>query len=465
MKSIEKDGITYLFASKFPKLNNPYAISKEDKEFIDKEYLTSLAVLRDSYIEIDGVKQVSLLDISFGANYSPRKYKAELWNRVDTLKNYAKDKGFDTPVFITLTPPTTLKPLKQIKLKGNRIKLVDNPNYTGDSDYIKSARDYITNTWRKFLSQQIFKDIKREFGDNIIYLRTYEPFMDGTPHCHILAFIPAKFKERFVKLAKNYFKTRTDIKTEFNGEIGGVIAYILKYIFKSFINSKTKEFEYISYWYLLYKIRRFSCSRTILPMYIFRRIKKDEKFRDLKELTNLYKDGMISIDLIADNKRVLETDKLLFKDYKIDTIIVSMIDEDNIAINHIAYKKSSTLKVNIASRNDYADMGRVDFKSLRKKLDEYREEKIQEEERRIKSWYEVPIDLRPFAKMTDMDLMHYYKNYSHRFENPQRIAIMENELLKRDMGSVTGEKDRHDLNDIESLFFKFYNKGFYPIPF
>ena len=117
MRFVTKDNQTYIFDSKYEFLNNPYAINNAIKKSIDKKINDNMEFLQNSYVEINGKKMLSLYDLTITANYQPKVFKAELWNRIETMRQLAKELKFDTPVFITLTPPSELKPLKQIKLK------------------------------------------------------------------------------------------------------------------------------------------------------------------------------------------------------------------------------------------------------------------------------------------------------------------------------------------------------------
>ena len=235
-----KDNKKYYFNSKkFSSLNSFYGINEEIRKTVDESLKNQESYLKKHFVSIQDKSFVSFFDMSMSANIKPNKYYGEMFNKVDALKKYAKHIGFSSPVFMTITAPTYLKPLKQINIGKNRIKLVDNPNFTGETDYVDKARFYLSEKWRIFLRQRLFRDIKKKYNDRVIYMRTYEPMIDGTPHLHLVIFLPPEFKDRFVKLAKHYFRqTRTDIKTIFDEEIGGVVAYILKYILKSFSNSK-----------------------------------------------------------------------------------------------------------------------------------------------------------------------------------------------------------------------------------
>lgn len=454
----------YLFCSKYDCLNLPFGISNSDKRIIDTRLKSSIDYLKNSHISINGENVCTLFDVSMGANIQPHKFRSELWNRINTMKEFAKEKGFDTPVFITLTPPSYLKPLKQIKLgKSNSYKLVDNPKFCGCfDDYVSMSRDYLGNSWRKFLNQRIFKDIKDKYNQKCIYLKVYEPFIDGSCHSHIVAFIPGEFQDRFEKLVKGYFKTRTDVKSKFSDDVGGVVAYLLKYVLKSFKDSKSLELNDTSYWYIKNNIRRFSTSRTLIPLYYFQKIKHNKSFRNLKELTNLYKDGLISCDVIVNHKKVINNEKLLSSDYIIDCISISILDYEY-QEQIIVYKKSDNVSIVFPDKEVGLNGEQAKIKSLVPLLKSF--SKIKQEEDKnlfLASW-----KLKPFAHMTNYQLVTHYVQSFFWYTYPIKIASLENELLKRGFGYLTGEKEKHCLNlwNYRNLSNKFGNKGLIPLPF
>lgn len=371
-RTIFKDGKIYIYASKVEKFNRPYSISPQDKAEIDEKLEKNMRYLNDTWILTNsrsnnklrhqkdesaaqqGVQiqeYMTMYDVSMGANITPKKYHAELYNRILTLKEYAKDQRFDMPVFITITPPSHLKPLKQIKITSTLYKLIDNPKFNGDPDYAIKGREYIGNIWRKFTNHQIFKDIKRQFGTKLIFLKVYEPFLDGAPHSHIICFIPSSFKERFIRAFNSCIgKTKTDVKTEFNGDIGGVIAYIFKYILKSFIHKDKKCFiDDVAYWYIKFNMRRFSTSRTLIPLTYYRRIKSDKRFRNMLEMTKVYKNDMLEITCIANLYKSLQGEKLLSADLKLYEIAVNVVDDDGFLTSVKAYKRSDKITIIFAN--------------------------------------------------------------------------------------------------------------------
>mgnify|MGYP000845783819 FL=1 len=462
MRVFIKDNVKYLFSSKIAAFNNPYAVSDFDRKDIDSKIEKTLNFYKGSYISVNGEKQISLFDFSTAANIQPTRYHAELYNRISTMRIFAKELGFDAPIFLTLTAPSYLKPLKQVKLgKSKNVKLVDNPKFSGEADYISKARDFISDSWRKFLRQQIFKDIKAEFNQNIVYLRVFEPHLDGCPHCHIVAFIPSKFKDRFVKLAKSYFSTRTDIKSEFDDDAGGVVSYLLKYVLKTFKNGKNGELNDVAYWYILYGVRRFTTSRTIIPMYLYRKIRQYKEFRDLKYVTNLFRDGFISCDLIADNKKFVSGEKLKASDYIVASIIVS-VDGFDYLEHKIAYKRNDNVKIHF-----YSSDGKIQSHELKSVREAYNSDI------KLVSYNPYKIFRTAWKDMSDERLKLYWRDNQNEMTDDilsvQDYAMLENEMIER--GFLQRYKNHiryfteHALEDIRELEFKYSNNGVMPYPF
>ena len=116
------------------------------------------------FLRIDGeVTKVSLFDLSSSANMQPSRYHGEIWNRVTALQKYAQHIGFTVPVFMTITPRTFNKPTKQIQLKKDVYKLIDNKNFSGfidgSVDYVQQSIEYISGAWSGFCRQRVCEDI------------------------------------------------------------------------------------------------------------------------------------------------------------------------------------------------------------------------------------------------------------------------------------------------------------------
>lgn len=132
-----------------------------------------------------------------------------------------------------------------------------------------------------------FKDLKK------LYIRSFELHKNGVPHIHALLYIPhyvfdfafLSFKDIFSaprNLKQSKFLSQ---KQKMNGEINGFqwslnhpTGYVMKYIYKTFIDlSKTDKLDYLSAWYVKYKVRRFLTSKNQVPLRIYRKLNAFKK--------------------------------------------------------------------------------------------------------------------------------------------------------------------------------------------
>lgn len=252
-------------------------------QIVDNKLAKQKKFLQEFVIDIFD-EPFNLLDSSMSANVNPKKYFAEVNNRVNSLFKYADMLNL-YPVFLTVTCPP------RFHLNSN--------SYDGSS--VKESVKYLSTRWASFLRLKIFKNIKNAVNHNMIYIRVLEPHKDGTPHCHVLMFIPKNFILPVKKVFKRHFSSdgatrnanNEAFKYTWSGHAGGAIAYILKYINKTFKHALEDKMTLEAYYYAFHSIRRFTTSQTLLPLYVHRRIKQHEKFRDFIWTTLKYKDGTI----------------------------------------------------------------------------------------------------------------------------------------------------------------------------
>ncbi|MDP3119958.1 MAG: replication endonuclease [Sulfuricurvum sp.] len=260
-----------------------YNLCASDLKIVDNKLAKQKKFLQEFVIDIFD-EPFNLLDSSMSANVNPKKYFAEVNNRVNSLFKYADMLNL-YPVFLTVTCPP---------------RFHSNSNsYDGSS--VKESVKYLSTRWASFLRLKIFKNIKNAVNHNMIYIRVLEPHKDGTPHCHVLMFIPKNFILPVKKVFKRHFSSdgatrnanNEAFKYTWSGHAGGAIAYILKYINKTFKHALDDKMTLEAYYYAFHSIRRFTTSQTLLPLYVHRRIKHNEKFRDFIWSTLKYKDGTI----------------------------------------------------------------------------------------------------------------------------------------------------------------------------
>lgn len=434
MQEFIKDGYYYRIKSKY--VTHKYNITPSDREYIDKKLSYQESFLKSNYVKISDDTKIALFDISMGANIRPDKYLAEISNRVDSFKKYCEESKFSLPIFLTMTPNTVFKPLKVVKTKKKGFYILDdNKKFTGDFDnYVKDCRDDIQKKFRKFLSDRIFKDIRSKYGHRAVHFSSYEPFLDGALHKHSLFFIPPEFQARFIKRFHFYFSdVKRDVKTVFDEDLGGVSAYILKYILKSFRHSETGALTDEGYWYAKHGLSRFSSSRVLLPLYIWRSIRSSD--RSYLEMSKEYINGSLTIEIVAKHH------SHGLKDFKRSNYNLSSVHhhiyEDNV------YQGFETLYTR--SRDNYDIVEDDVFDPFPKKINSFKVSSFH---------FPVVIDGRsfyydgfnlhkskiPIDKRSSYDLYQYFRDLDKNIDsvNPQHYHLVRNTLIDR--GYIVGSK-------------------------
>lgn len=262
-----------------------YGITENDRKQIDLKIKHQREFLKNFSLDL-GDKDINLLDSTYSANLNPKKYFAEINNRVNSMFDYAKDKGLK-PVFVTLTAPS--KYHKRYK-DG---KLIFDPNETAK---------VLSEIWAKFLRLKLFKRMKEDTGHNLVYFRVYEPHKSSVPHLHAMLFLPVNYILPVKRRFKRYFndfgtnKKAMDFRYTWYKEAGGAVAYIMKYITKTFKDTNTDNVNDSVYWYIKHKVRRFLSSRTLMPLFVYRKIRHHYKELDYDfvKLSEQYKSGQIT---------------------------------------------------------------------------------------------------------------------------------------------------------------------------
>jgi RNase P subunit RPR2 len=268
-----------------------YGITKEDIQVIDIKLEEQRKYITSRFFDF-GDESKSALEFTYSANLNPKKYFAEMNNRINSIFDYAKDLNLK-PVFCTITAPS--KYHKCFEEGNKRGQLIINPNETAKE---------LTQIFNKFTNLRIFQRMKKELGHGLIYFRVYEPHKSGVPHLHAMLFVPMDYILDIKKKFYDYFTNKVkwgnnrkslDFKYTWYNSAGGAIAYIMKYVTKTFKNENDKSTQYASYWYIKHNIRRFLCSRTLAPLTIYRKIRyffKNQK-NDYLKVTELIKNNQI----------------------------------------------------------------------------------------------------------------------------------------------------------------------------
>lgn len=440
MSDFTKDGNYYRIKSKY--ITHKYDVTPDDRIYIDKKLQYQTDFLKKNQIVISDDHRISLFDVSMSANVRPDKYLAEISNRVDAFKKYCQESAFTLPVFLTMTPDTRFKPCRVVKTKkeGYYI-LADNPNFTGgNKHFVIECREDIQRKFRKFLQDQLFKDIKKKYGERAPHFSSYEPFVDGALHKHTLFFIPPEFLTRFTARFHHYFNdVQRDVKTVFDEEVGGVSAYILKYILKSFRHAETGELSDEGYWYAKHGLSRFSSARVLMPLYIWRSVRSPD--RSYFDLSKEYKNGNLQISIVCKHHSHALKD---FKrsNYNLAQVDYHHYDNDNVYLGYETLYSRSVQNFDVISTD-------VSYDSL--------PDSIKHEN--VCSFYPMTVfvdgqsfsfdgfNLRsspiPIPHRKSTDLYKYFQQLDPEICNLQHYHFVKNNLIER--GLLSG--DRVGLND------------------
>lgn len=259
-----------------------YGLTLNDIENVNNKLEKQTTFLKNFILNL-GDGDFNLLDNCMSANINPKKYFAEVNNRVNSLFKYANMMELK-PVFLTITCPSEYHPSSK--------------NYDPNISVKDSVR-YLSEKWASFLRLKVFTHIKKAINHNMIFIRVIEPHKDGCPHCHVMIFIPKNYVHKVRITFKRHFTAdgastyAQNFRYTWHNESGGAVAYILKYINKTFKHALNDQMTLEAYYYANYSIRRFTTSQTLLPLYVHRKIKHEPKFRDFIYTTLKYRDGTI----------------------------------------------------------------------------------------------------------------------------------------------------------------------------
>lgn len=188
---------------------------EQAKEYMESQYL----------VNNDG-ESITMLD-AYNANVSnPAIRRAELMVRIKGTEEYSKMLAHEG-WFFTLTTPS--------KYHSHYKSGKANPKYAGCT--VKDANEYLNKQWSKARAQFDREDIK------VYGLRVVEPHHDGTPHWHLMMFMPPEHALRVNEILNHYAlehyadekgaKTSRFKAEKIVAEKGSAQDYIAKYLCKN----------------------------------------------------------------------------------------------------------------------------------------------------------------------------------------------------------------------------------------
>lgn len=169
----------------------------------------------------------SLSELSDLSVSNPAIRKAELMVRMRGFENEAKENGH-VGLFLTFTCPS--KYHRAYSLSGQ-------PNDKWSKLLPSNGQQYLCNVWKKIRAK-----LNRE-GIRIYGFRVAEPQHDGTPHWHLMLFVPKVQKSKLIEICR-YYNLEEDgdeegalehrmKPVEIDPEKGSATGYIAKYISKN----------------------------------------------------------------------------------------------------------------------------------------------------------------------------------------------------------------------------------------
>ena len=283
-----------------------YGLTADDLQQMQDKIDKQRNYLENNHFHTATGQVKSLLDVSFSANMSERYY-AQLSNKINTIADLAFNEHLK-PVFLTITLDGFFRGfLKSDYRKWNKQTdsvreeylrhIPNNETYgflhqtikEGKKFTVKDLYNVLNHQWLNFAKSYSFKYLKKN-DKTFHYLKASEPHKDGTPHFHILLWIPEDFFiifkkdfERCFPAPQNHVKStdadsNPDDTKGFQTAIYNPVGYIMKYATKSFMDIKNNdELDYLQAWYIKHKIRRITTSHSTIPQWVYQKVFSIEK--------------------------------------------------------------------------------------------------------------------------------------------------------------------------------------------
>ena len=275
-----------------------YGLSKVDLYKVKEKLKNQKNFLKHSYL-YDRINKthIPLSDMVISAYHSPDRYYAEIQNRVNTLEKIANQRGLKA-LFMTLTLPSEYHKYKTTK----KAKLIANPKYNGTTQ--KDSVKILTKMFARLRQDRSLKELSKE---NRLYFRVNEPHKDGTPHTHILMFVPSDRIERVKRAYERLYDSRANDIQVITDNINSSVAYVMKYVNKVLPLSKKKDLsekeQYLNAWYSKNRIVRFNSSKTLAPLNLYRLL--HSKYT-LFALTKLVNEKSLKVFVTIDTNKIME---------------------------------------------------------------------------------------------------------------------------------------------------------------
>ena len=223
--------------------------------------LRNIEVMKMVELENELGQVMNLHDLNQTSVANPVIRRNELMTRIAGFQEIAKEQG-DVGVFVTLTAPSKYHAYLTKPCKPNPKYQEFNP---------KETQHYFNGQWKKARAKLNRLNI-RPYG-----FRVVEPHHDGTPHWHLLLFVPIADKEQLISILREYAlevdggeKGASEHRfkvTPIDPRKGSAAGYIAKYISKNIDGYKVEGDSYgrdavesaerILAWASVWRIRQF----------------------------------------------------------------------------------------------------------------------------------------------------------------------------------------------------------------
>ena len=193
--------------------------------FKHSQYLSE-QFMQSTYLENEDGLSIPLSEVAAHTVSNPAIRRAELMVRIRGFEEVAKHCGH-AAVFTTLTTPS--------RFHATHSNGTANPKYDGSS--VTDAQEYLNHVWQLIRAKLDRSEIK-PYG-----FRVVEPHHDGTPHWHLLLFMPTEAVSTFKQITSAYAlldspdeKGAKDYRVNFvdiDASKGSAAGYIAKYVAKN----------------------------------------------------------------------------------------------------------------------------------------------------------------------------------------------------------------------------------------
>ncbi len=182
--------------------------------------------LENTYLTNDEGLTIPLSEVTAHTIANPIIRRHELMVRIRGFEEVAQHSGHSA-AFVTITTPS--------RMHVTRASGLPNENYDGTP--IKEAQDYLNHVWQ-LIRAKLGREQISPYG-----FRVVEPHHDGTPHWHLLLFMPPEHLASFKRIVSHYAlldsptekgaqKYRVNF-VDIDPSKGTAAGYIAKYIAKS----------------------------------------------------------------------------------------------------------------------------------------------------------------------------------------------------------------------------------------